>query len=337
MNIDVLIESVVRQMTELLGQLATAKGQRASLIHLADRVFLQLAEQLSQAGVSRKVCADMFGLTLRSYLRKIRRLSESSTERGRSLWESVLTFLSTADFRSRTEVLSHFHQDDPELLAGVLHDLLESGLAVRNGGGTAVTYRVADRRELETIVGTDQGETLDPVVWAFVYRLGPISLPSLKDRIPSGGVERALTRLMAQGKVQRLEQAEVVYQAQEFSLPQGAVQGWEAAVFDHIQAMVRTVTARLQGRSPVGTTGGSTYSFEVWPGHPLEQEVLQQLEDFRARTSDLRSRVREYNQRTAKPAQTQEVTVYGGQLVVDSQSKKEEDSTNGEGKEAVCA
>jgi hypothetical protein len=52
-----------------------------------------LVRELERQGVSREVSADMFGMGLRSYLRRIQRLGESSTERGRSLWEVVLDFL----------------------------------------------------------------------------------------------------------------------------------------------------------------------------------------------------------------------------------------------------
>ena len=90
MNAQLLIDSIVRQTTVLLAQLATSRGLRAPLAHIADQVFLDLANEVERQGLSRKVSADMFGLALRSYRRRIQRLSESSTDRGRSLWEAVL-------------------------------------------------------------------------------------------------------------------------------------------------------------------------------------------------------------------------------------------------------
>jgi hypothetical protein len=80
--------------------------------------------------------------------------------------------------------------------------------------------------------------------------------------------------------------------------------------------MVKTISARLAGPSEQPPlTGGSTYSFEVWPGHPFEAEVLGQLEGFRERMSALRQRVREYNHEHPQPSRTVHVTVYGGQCV----------------------
>jgi hypothetical protein len=92
-NVPVLIDAIVRQTTVLIAQLATSGGVRAPLAQVANQVFLELVRELERQGVSRKVSADMFGMGLRTYLRKIQRLSESSTERGRSLWEAVLDYL----------------------------------------------------------------------------------------------------------------------------------------------------------------------------------------------------------------------------------------------------
>jgi hypothetical protein len=42
MNVNVLIDSIVRQTTVLIAQLATTAGVRAPLAHLADQVFVEL-------------------------------------------------------------------------------------------------------------------------------------------------------------------------------------------------------------------------------------------------------------------------------------------------------
>ena len=89
-NVQLLIDSIVRQTTVLIAQLATRGGIRAPLAHVANQVFVDLATELNNQGVSRKVSADMFGMALRAYVRKVQRLGESSTERGRTLWEAVV-------------------------------------------------------------------------------------------------------------------------------------------------------------------------------------------------------------------------------------------------------
>jgi len=82
-NVNLLIDAVVRQTTVLIAELATSRGLRAPLAHVADQVFIELTRELEAQGVSRKVSADMFGMALRTYQRKVQRLEESATERGR--------------------------------------------------------------------------------------------------------------------------------------------------------------------------------------------------------------------------------------------------------------
>jgi hypothetical protein len=55
MNVQLLIDSVVRQTTVLIAELATSGGLRAPLAHVADQVSLDLASELERQGVSRKV------------------------------------------------------------------------------------------------------------------------------------------------------------------------------------------------------------------------------------------------------------------------------------------
>ena len=138
MNVNLLIDSIVRQTTVLIAQLATARHVRAPLAHVANQVFLDLAEELSRQGVSRKVSADMFGLALRTYLRKIQRLGEGSTEQGRSIWQAVLEKLQDGGVMTRGEICAHFRHDDSEVVASVLHDLTEGGLVFRAGADNRV-------------------------------------------------------------------------------------------------------------------------------------------------------------------------------------------------------
>jgi hypothetical protein len=109
-NVPVLIDAIVRQVTVLLAQLATAGGVRAPLAHIANQVFVELANELAAQGVSRKVGADMFGMALRAYVRKVRRLNESSTEHGVTLWKAVLEYLGETP-RSRDEYFRAFIGD----------------------------------------------------------------------------------------------------------------------------------------------------------------------------------------------------------------------------------
>lgn len=322
MNLQLLIDAIIRQTTVLIAQLATAQGVRAPLAHVANQVFLDLANELNAQGVSRKVSADMFGMALRTYLRKIQRLSESSTEGGRSLWEAVLAFLDQGRVVTRAEVLQRFHKDDAELVRGVLHDLCESALVFRTGTGPATSYRVADTKDLMSL-GADDGSGYDELIWALVYREGPLGREALSKLARTSELDAVLARLISAGRVRTMTSgAELEYYASEFVVPKGSPVGWEAAVFDHFQAVVKTIAQRVGGLADgrEQQIGGSTYSFDVWPGHPHEREALEQLKDFRARTSALRERIREHNRAHPHPPSFSSVTVYAGQSVIDNAS-----------------
>src|SRR6185295_15313095 len=161
MSVKILIDSIVRQTTVLIAQLATAGGVRAPLAHIANQVFLELAQALESQGVSRKVSADMFGMALRAYLRKIQRVRESSTFRGRSLWEAVFGFVSERRMVTRDEVLARFDRDEDALVRGVLHDLADSGLVFCSGSGAQTTYRAASDDELRYMRGARSGSGAD--------------------------------------------------------------------------------------------------------------------------------------------------------------------------------
>jgi hypothetical protein len=328
-NVQLLIDSIVRQVTVLIAQLATSGGIRAPLARVANQVFLDLSEELYAQGISRKVSADMFGMALRTYLRKIQRLRESSTDRGRSLWEAVLEFLGHGRLVKRAEVLQRFHRDDSDLVRGVLHDLVESGLVLRMGSGPSTAYRAATSEEIASLERADGTDGLDELVWAIVFREGPIDRAALGDLVRGVDLGGALSRLAASGRIQETGGTAPAYCAREFFVPEDSTTGWEAAVFDHFQAVVRTIAARLraEGSSMESAVGGSTYSFEIWPGHPHETEVLGLLRDLRDKTSALRKKVREHNGAHPRPARFTELTFYGGQWLLerdDSEETKDE-------------
>lgn len=122
MSVPLLVAALVRQTTVLIAQVATTGGVRAPLAHVANQVFLDLVRELERQGVSRKVSADMFGMGLRSYLRRIQRLGESSTERGRSLWEAVFEYVREQQPATRGRILEHFYGNEEAQVRSVLHD-----------------------------------------------------------------------------------------------------------------------------------------------------------------------------------------------------------------------
>jgi hypothetical protein len=318
MTIELLIHAIVRQTTILIAQLATARGLRAPLAQIANQVFLDLVAELERQGVSRKVSADMFGLGLRTYRRKIQRLSESSTERGRSLWEVVLEFVKKEGLVTRLEVLARFRRDDERQVRAVLHDLCESQLVFSSGSGANTTYRAASDEELVALQQRRGPEGTDELVLALMYREGPLSAKDIASRaqVEPNAIEGVLTRLAEAGRAVRTERdGETLYEAGGLVIPLGAPAGWEAAVFDHFKAMVTTVISRLHD-SPaapefVDGIGGSTYTIDVWNGHPLADEVYGTLARLRTELSDLRARAQQIEE--PQPETFTRAVIYVGQ------------------------
>jgi hypothetical protein len=207
MDATVLIDAVVRQTTVLIAQLATAAGGRAPLAHTANQVFVDLVRELKEQGVANKVIADMFGLALRTYHDKVRRLSESSTVRGKSLWEATLAYIEDEGTVLQAAVLHRFRNDDESTVRGVLTDLVESGMIFRTGRGHRVTYRAAKPEEYQLADGDLRTERRHS--WSVCSslshaerRAGCLLAPSSRDVFPTRGGLRIRTnchRLRARG------------------------------------------------------------------------------------------------------------------------------------------
>jgi len=321
-----LIEAIVRQTMVLIGQLATSAGIRAPLSRVADQVFLELVRELEQQGVRQKVVADMFGLALRTYQKKVQRLSQSSTFLGRTLWEAIYDRLADAKMMTRNELLQAFASDDDATVRGILRDMVESGLIFESGAGPRTTYRVATPEDLDRMVAGDQGADQAMFVWASIYRLGPVTFDALRQAISMDGVKlrRLVEELVSEGRVQTdaadgERSAATLFSAAQFIVPLEARTGWAAAVFDHYQAVVHTILAKLNGDDPdlpyPGRTGGSTWTFDIWPGHQHEDDVLGLLADIRARVIAVQERVFAVNAESPRPAHHARVSFYLGQSV----------------------
>lgn len=308
----VLIDQVVRQTMVLIAQLATSGGTRAPLAHIADRVFLELAKELEAQGLSRKVSADMFGVALRSYRRRIQRSNESVTQRGRSLWAALLDFIPSDRLVTRGEVLAKFHLDEEVQVRAILNDLSESGLVLQLGRGVNTAYRAATTEELAVLDASTDG--LAQLVWVVIYREGPITSGELKTRLSSEGarIDAALEHLMG---TERIRVTDGAYSTREVVVAQRESSGWEAAMLDHFQAMVKTLCGRLRGHGDPQENGGSTYSFDMSRESPMAAEVYQTLARWRSELSALRTKVEAYNLENPDMATPDLVTVYFGQFV----------------------
>jgi len=330
MTIELLIHAIVRQTTILIAQLATSRGIRAPLAQIADQVFIELAREIERQGVSRKVSADMFGLGLRTYRRKIQRLSESSTERGRSLWEVVLEHIKTQGVVTRREILARFPSDDEAQVRSVLRDLCDSQLVFWTGTGSNPSYRAASDDELATLQRKLGAEGAEELVIALMYREGPLTLQEIAERAQTemAALEGTIQGLLSAGRIEHLESNGVSrYSARALVVPLGAPVGWEAAVFDHFKALVTTILSRLNENRATALDdqiGGGTYTIDVWPGHPLADEVFGTLSRLRSMLTDLRGRVADFNEAQTVPEAHTRVVIYAGQCLIHEEDDGED-------------
>jgi hypothetical protein len=336
MNSKLLIDSVIRQTTVLIAHLATSAGLRAPLSHIANSVFLELSDELSSQGVSRKVASDMFGMALRTYQAKIRRLSARQDDEQESVWKAVFEFVRQRQVVSRADVLREFYDEDDEIVRGILWDLVESGLVFQKGRGSGTVYRVASEDDLEIVAGRDSEAAAVPMVWLNVYLHGPITRQALLEvvKMEPALVEAALETLLQDGRIQRDDDHEhPAFTSEVCVVPMDEPAGWEASFFDHFNAVVTAACIKLRNSRlrtlPDDVVGGSTYSFQVWDGHPHADRVLGLLGEMRSSLSQLRAEVDDYNssQDPVNP-DSSTVTFYFGQSVIDQDSSDELDASN---------
>jgi hypothetical protein len=322
MNVAYLLDSIVQHTTALIAQVATAAGTRAPLAHVANRVFLDLVTELERQGVGRKVVADMFGMALRSYQQKVQRLTEAQSDTGKTLWVTVYEYLRDHDVVLRAELLRRFCSEDDAILKGVLHDLVESGLVFRTGTGSHVVFRVASDADLERVSRSEMSGALRAAVWFHVYRQGPISRDALVRalRQEAATLDTAIEELEGDGRITRETRNGVEYLAsRQCFVPMDEVGGWGPAVADHFRMVTGAICAKLlngQTRAvPDDELGGSSFTFNVWSGHPYESRVRGLLREQRRHFTALWDEVSRYNQAHTLEQATK-VNFYFGQSVI---------------------
>jgi hypothetical protein len=312
MNASLLIHAIVRQTTVLIATLATGSGQRAQLAAVANVVFADLVRELREQGLGNRVIADMFGMALRTYHRKVTRMSASRTLQGRSLWEAVLTHIQQHSPIQRSEVLARFAYDDDATVLSVVADLVSSGLVER------------DDERLQAVNAPSEPDTtaggFDALLLVALHRSGPLSAAGVAEVVPAGmpEIEAALARLEAEKLIARSAE---LFSCESCVIQFGEAAGWEAALFDHYQALVGAIVSKLRAgkrRADLADSiGGSTFVFDVWQGHPLEAEVLGYLRNMRERGIALRRALEQHNVAAPSGSKARRVTAYVGQNVTD--------------------
>jgi hypothetical protein len=229
---------------------------------------------------------------------------------------------------SRADVLSRFARDDQASVRGILSDMVDAGLVYRTGRGDGTVYRVASAEELAKVAGGRERAAVEALVWVTVYREQPIDEARLQEQlgIDAESLTAALATLVGDGRVALKQEAHgCSYSSQRCMIALGESAGWEAALLDHYQAVVRAMCAKLDqhagGAQPVDRIGGSTYSFDVWNGHPYGDRVYGLLAEHRRAVSALWTQVSEHNRKERRQGPFDRVTFYFGQLVTETEAE----------------
>jgi hypothetical protein len=165
-------------------------------------------------------------------------------------------------------------------------------------------------------------ENAAALVWVIVHHEGPLSLTEIQSRVSLEPVmlETALQHLVADQRVVEVSDrgGATRFRTGHCLIPLGARRGWEAALLDHFQAVVSAMCVKLRNGEtralPDDELGGSTYTFDVWRGHPKEAEVRSLLKKQREELGRLWDDVMEHNNSQAlRGADQRRVTFYCGQ------------------------
>jgi hypothetical protein len=276
--------------------------------------------ELERQRLGKKVIADMFGLALRSYQQKVQRLSESATDGGRTLWSAVLQYLRERGVSTKVDVLVRFSRDDESSVRGILTDLVETGLAFQSGRGDAAIYRVTSEDDWGR--SDENGEGRAFAAWLFLYRDGAMHPDELGERlrIDASAVASLLEPLVTDGRI-RMETVEGVprYTTTSCVIALGQPSGFEGGIIDHFRAVASALSAKVRSgarrSAKDDATGGSTFTFEIEPGHALEAEVRGTLGRLREELIALWDRVAAENARKPLGESGYRVTTYVGQFV----------------------
>ena len=92
--------------------------------------------------------------------------------------------------------------------------------------------------------------------------------------------------------------------------------------FISFSGALRTICCKLRlDQTPrlKDVVGGSTYTFVVWEGHPMDEEAQRGLARYREFADDLRARIDAYNAEHGIPARHRKVVAYSGQCLVEEE------------------
>lgn len=316
MSSSLLIDALLHQLARLVAQLAVE--ERSSLAHVADRFQLHLVQELRRRGLGHKVVADIFGLPLRTYHERIKRLDEDKRSRSRTIRDAMLAFVHGQSSVTRDSLDLRFRLEDERIVRSVLRDLLKTGVITRKPGDQLVATELPS--DSSTV------EQIDALILIALQDFETANANDLAEVLGASHeqITERLTALAADGRISQVAPIdEMRFARLEIEIGYGQASGRDAAIFDHVRAMVNALTAKLDGKTAAhreDEVGGSTYVFDLWANDALSEEVTSLLQQVRDRASDLRKRVLSVTGSESKSYNSR-VTLYVGQSVQREESR----------------
>ena len=322
MNFADLQGRLVPLVAELLATLATRNPLRMYFADIAGKTLLDIVQVLRAEGISQEAIAASLGLTLNGYAAKMKRLREDHTvadeEEPRTLMERVYAYVAEAGDApspTRNDIIDHFRGVKPDSLKGVLHFLVRSELLASKGRGPSTRYRAVERAPS---AGPNEHDAS-----VLLYREGPLSADELARRLGCSAerVEFFLDRLRVGGDLKEIPGAPPRYRATDYHVPLDTAEGYEAAIYDHVAAVVYGLCKKLRlGRHSASLgdlIGGATFTFRVPVDDPLHDEVAAFLRDNRVKLESWLTRARAITQEGLEGREVRRFTLYVGQSVDD--------------------
>ena len=328
MNFAGLQARLVPLVAELFATLASKNPLRMYFADIAGKTLLDVVQVLRQEGVSQEAIAASFGLTMNGFRDRMRKLQDAhragaSQENGgqRTLLERVHSAIEEAagpdGWTLAGALTERFRGTKADTIQGVVTFLQRSGLIEARGRGGSRAYRVAERSMGGGLTEFD--------VQVVLYREGPLTLERLAQRLEVAEAQclPLLALIRARGELEEQPGVDgtLHYSARTYHIPMDTVEGYEAAIYDHLSAVVGSLCKKLRMRQHsaklADLTGGATFTFFVPVEDPLWQEVSGYLRENRLRLEDWLARAKALEGGEHPPGTLRKVTIYVGQRVDD--------------------
>lgn len=327
MNFSNLVERIVPLVAELFATLSSRDPLRMHFADIAGKTLLDIVQTLRSDGISQEAIAASLEMTITGFRAKMKKLTQEYEEPGeepgagrpRTLLERVHAHVyehggDSCGARFQ-DIAAAFSGIKPDSLGGVLHFLVQSRVLSVTGRGTTREYFAVPQQRADAATLADAVVTL--------YRDGPLTAEELAHRleVTLPMAREFVERLDAKGQLETIDQptGDRAYRATTYHVPVSSTEGYEAALWDHLQAVLRSINKKIRlGRYNAtlhDVNGGTTFSFDVAAQSPLYDELSGFLKRMRVEMEDFRDRA--LAEAPAPSEEAKRITLYTGQMVED--------------------